>query len=163
MKELRIVTSIRILDSPEELGDADKKLLDTAHAHLAKSYSPYSRYRVAAAIAMAGGAIVTGTNQENMAYPSGLCAERVAVFSAGSQFPGEPFKAMAIVATHADHESHEPSASCGACRQAMLEYELNQGEKIRIIMQGKSGPVWIAESVQSLLPLFFNETRLKNE
>ncbi|MDZ4822484.1 MAG: cytidine deaminase [Flavobacteriales bacterium] len=163
MKQQKLITSISIFDSANELENSVNILLRAAHAQLVNSYSPYSRYRVAASVLMENGEIVTGTNQENMAYPSGLCAERVAVFAAGSRFPRMKMKALAIVATHADHDSNTPSASCGACRQSMLEYEMNQGENIQIIMQGKTGPVWIAESVGSLLPLFFNESGLKKE
>lgn len=158
-KELH--TRVAVFAPGENPGDAFTALLRAAHEALPRAYAPYSRYQVAAAILMDNGEIITGTNQENMAYPSGLCAERVAIFAAGARYPGMRMHAIAIVASPADGDSHEPSASCGACRQSMLEYELNQQTPMSVWMQGKAGDVWMVESVAALLPLHFDGASLK--
>ena len=155
MKTIRHTITIQQFDSAKELSQEDSALLSAAHEALKNAYAPYSNYYVGAAVLLENGETVSGNNQENMAYPSGLCAERVAVFSAGAKFPGVKFKAIAIVASHNDHPSNRPSASCGACRQSMMEYEMKQRSPIRILMQGKTGTVNVVESVGDLLPMHF--------
>ena len=131
-----------------------------AHQARENAYAPYSLFKVGAAILMDSGKIITGNNQENAAFPSGLCAERVAAFSAGSQFPNEIFKAMALTAGSVKHKTISPIPPCGACRQSLAEYEVNQGTPISIYFMGESGKVVKAYSVKDLLPLIFDNSYL---
>lgn len=124
------------------------------------AYAPYSFFKVGAAIALESGAIVTGNNQENAAFPSGLCAERVAAFYAGAQYPGETFVAMALTAGSVKHETTSPIPPCGACRQALAEYEVNQGSPIPIYFMGVGGKVVKAHCIKDLLPLIFDSSYL---
>lgn len=148
-------------ESEKELNSDDLFLLTTARESLFRAYAPYSRFRVAAAIRLASGKIVTGTNQENVAFPSGLCAERVAFFAAGHQFPEEKFESVAIIARSEDFNMDHAAAPCGACRQVMLEYRLKQTEPVRVILAGESGSILIVKDVKDLLPLYFHEDALK--
>jgi cytidine deaminase len=147
-------------NTDHELPESDRNLLNAAREAMKAAYTPYSQYNVGAAILLGNGSIVTGSNQENRAFPSGLCAERVAVFSAGAGFPGIPMKAIAITAQSDNFPVTDPVAPCGACRQSMLEYELKQGENIRILVAGESGKVIAVSRVRDLLPLAFMEDRL---
>lgn len=124
------------------------------------AYAPYSFFKVGTAICLESGAIVTGNNQENAAFPSGLCAERVAAFYAGAQYPGEAFVAVALTAGSEKHETSAPIPPCGACRQSLAEYEVNQGIPIPIYFMGVSGKVVKASSIKDLLPLIFDSTYL---
>lgn len=161
MQKIILHTEIDCYDSPDELQDSEQQLLHAATEALENAYAPYSRFKVGAALLLENGLIVKGNNQENMAYPSGLCAERVAIFAAGANFPGISIKMIAITAASIDFPSDHPIAPCGACRQSMLEYELNQKQPIVIIMRGSIGNTYRASGVQQLLPLFFYETGLK--
>lgn len=136
-----------------ELPDAvSGNLLQQAQAVLQNAYAPYSQFHVAAAILLSNGEIITGTNQENAAYPSGLCAERVAVFTAKSLFPNVEIIAVAITTSI---QSDLPVAPCGACRQVLIEYELNQSHPIKIIFGVAQKQVIVSNSVKNLLPLPF--------
>jgi cytidine deaminase len=148
-------------ESPEELQPQDRELLEQAKAALNNAYAPYSQYHVGAAVLLGNGKVVTGNNQENMAFPSGLCAERVAIYAASSQFPGTPIKTIAISARSEKFPVTDPVPPCGSCRQAMIEYEMFQKQNIRLILQGESGKVLVIGSVESLLPLSFREKGLK--
>jgi len=147
---------------PSSLSPAQIQLLQRAKDHLTSAYAPYSGFRVAAAVLMEDGQIICGTNQENMAYPSGLCAERVALFAASSARPGVVMRAIALTVSTDKAEMNHPVAPCGACRQVMLEYELKQESSMQVIMQGSSGPVLVFDNVKSLLPLHFFEAVLKS-
>ncbi len=125
-----------------------------------RAYAPYSRFKVGAALAMANGTVVTGNNQENAAFPSGLCAERVAIFSAGAQFPDQPITAMALTARSLSQELQSPTPPCGACRQAIAEYELKQKQPIAIYFMGEMGKIAKASSIKDLLPLVFDSSYL---
>ena len=109
------------------------------------------------------GAIIQGNNQENVAYPSGLCAERVALFSVGAHHPNIPVKAIAITAKSEHFDIDEPLAPCGACRQVMVEYEKKYGQNIRIILRGEEGKIHIINSVSDILPLSFSSDKLKDQ
>ena len=124
--ENRNITTKIIVCSYDELNEEEKKLIDAAKEATNRSYSPYSRFQVGAAALLSGGTVITGSNQENAAYPSGICAERTTLFYANSQYPDLPVEALAIAAqTSGDFIDH-PTAPCGACRQVILETEANE-------------------------------------
>ncbi len=131
-----------------------KDLLGSAKVAAGKAYAPYSNFQVGCSLAVADG-YIEGCNQENVAYPSGLCAERVAVYSAGmGEFKGE-VKGMAIVAF--DHAGKEhPAFSCGSCRQSMIEFEQRSGQQIPVLMSAGDGKYYQIESIAHLLPFFFS-------
>jgi cytidine deaminase len=161
MESRTIPFSYEEYESHDELHPGDLELLKVAKEALEGAYAPYSNYHVGAAILLGNGKIVTGNNQENMAFPSGLCAERVAIYAAASVNPGVPIKAIAITAYSERFPVKEPVPPCGSCRQAMIEYEMKQKQKIRIILQGETGKIFVIDSVGSLLPLMFHENGLK--
>ncbi len=163
MQKITIQTEIECYENSDELHVSEQQLLTLAGEAKDSAYAPYSRFKVGAALLLEDGTIVKGNNQENVAYPSGLCAERVAIFAAGANFPGKRIKKIAITAASMDFPSDHPVAPCGACRQTMLEYELNQGEEIVIIMKGTTGKTYRSISVRQLLPLFFHEDALKSK
>ena len=140
-----------------DLSDADRALVEQARLATHRSYAPYSKFSVGAAIQLDNGEIITGTNQENVAYPSGTCAERTACYYAHALYPDANFSAIAIAARGTDgNEVTLPIAPCGACRQALLEYETLAGKDVRVILTG-SEKVIILPSVKSLLPFAFSE------
>ncbi|MDE7426178.1 MAG: cytidine deaminase [Muribaculaceae bacterium] len=156
MKEKEIAIPVRVY-SYDELEAADRKLVDAAREATGRSYAPYSKFRVGAAIRLDNGQVVTGSNQENAAFPSGTCAERTACYYAGSKYPSVGFEALAVSAvTPAGGEIEEPVAPCGACRQALLEYEKLSGHPVRVLLVGKEA-IYELPSVKSLLPLAFTE------
>jgi len=143
-----------------ELEEEDALLVEAAIEAMSKAYAPYSNFTVGSAVLLANGEVVIGNNQENAAYPSGLCAERVALFSAKSKSP-EPIKAIAIVANNAKGESADAFA-CGNCRQVMLEYASQdvQNTLIKVIMRNHQGQFYVLDDVKSLMPFNFNSTTL---
>lgn len=146
-----------------ELTPEDTELLREAERALQSAYAPYSRFQVGAALRLEDGSIYTGNNQENVAYPSGLCAERVALFHAMSKRPGAIVSSMAIAAEAKDFDLTRIITPCGACRQALLEYEVNSASPIRLLLGSSKGSIIEVPSVLSLLPLSFCETRLKKD
>lgn len=141
----------------EDLSEADRALVEQARLATHRSYAPYSKFSVGAAIQLDNGEIITGANQENVAYPSGTCAERTACYYAHALYPDANFSAIAIAARGTDgNEVTLPIAPCGACRQALLEYETLAGKDVRVILTG-SEKVIILPSVKSLLPFAFSE------
>ena len=134
--------------------------MEQAIAARHRAYAPYSNFTVGCAIMLENGIVVTGNNQENAAYPSGLCAERVAIFAAGAQYPGVAIKEMALTASPKDDTLKIPVPPCGACRQAIAEYENNQQQHIVIYFMGASGAVAKASSLKDLLPLIFDQSYL---
>lgn len=153
MKEIDLVTKINIYPYIE-LSAGDKNLIAKSKEALEGAYSPYSNFCVGAAVEC-GGAIIIGSNQENEAYPSGMCAERVALYSASAQNPNKQIKAIAITAYDKNKGEEKFAFPCGACRQVLLEYEKRQNTPIRIIVYAKD-EAYIVESAKSLLPLSFN-------
>ncbi len=143
-------------DSIKELDSGDQTLLNKAEEAALSAYAPYSNFKVGAAILLESGEIVIGSNQENAAYPTGTCAERVALFSASANYPTSKMKTLAIVAKPLDVEMDEVLTPCGACRQAISEYEMNQESPIRIIMSSGTGKILTCDGIDSLLPLKFN-------
>lgn len=158
-QKISISSDFIIYDGIGHLQNDDQSLINAAHEAARRAYAPYSDFKVGASVVMENGEIITGNNQENAAYPSGLCAERVAVFYASSQFPGLKIKAVAISASGG--LSAKPVSPCGSCRQVMAEYETKQNEPIKIWMAIEHGPVYSCESVKALLPLMFGKSDLE--
>ncbi|MES2565264.1 MAG: cytidine deaminase [Bacteroidota bacterium] len=155
-----IVTEFDVYESIKDLEKNDAVLLSEAQKILKNAYAPYSNFNVGAAVLLDNGKIITGNNQENAAYPSGLCAERVAIFYAGAQYPKVDIKTIAITVKSKNVIINEPLSPCGGCRQAIAEYENKSGKPIRIIMSGEKGKIYIAKSIESLLPLMFSKKYL---
>jgi len=160
MMQKQIIVEYQEYSKDTELGEAEQNLLNTAKEASQRAYSPYSHFNVGAAVLLENGAIITGNNQENAAYPSGLCAERVALFSASAQYPGVGVQAIAIAAQSKETEINEPVTPCGACRQVMVEYENNSRGNTKVIMSGEKGSILIFPSVRSLIPLSFDGNHL---
>lgn len=156
---------IKITTFPEvsELPEEEQKLLQQAAKSVSQSYAPYSKFHVGAAVLLDNGEVICGSNQENAAYPSGLCAERVALFYANSKYPDAKVKILAIAARADYFQIDKPISPCGTCRQVMAETENRQQSKIKILMQGASGPVNMTEGIENLLPLTFYEDKLKKK
>jgi cytidine deaminase len=163
MKNVEIISRLTEYESNKELNADDRNLLDAAKSTLNNAYAPYSKFHVGAAVLLENGEVITGNNQENASYPIGLCAERVAIFAAGANFPGVKIKAIAISAKSEYFEIDKPVPPCGACRQAIAEYEHRYQKPIRIIMSGESGKVMTAENIGTLLPFQFTSDDLKNK
>jgi cytidine deaminase len=145
-----------VYDSVDELEKEDQIVMNEAIKARKNAYSPYSKFNVGAAVLLDNGEIVIGNNQENASYPSGLCAERVAVFYASAKFPGIGIKTIAVNATSKNFVVSKPAAPCGNCRQSISEYEIKQGRPIPILMSGEAGEVLRCNSVSDILPLAFN-------
>jgi cytidine deaminase len=163
MKNHHLSISYTEFESVGELNLDDKYLLEEAEKALHCAYSPYSGFSVGAALELATGIVVTGNNQENAAYPSGLCAERVAMFAASSQYPGIPFKAIAVTARSENFLVNFPVSPCGSCRQVMAEYENSRKAPIRVILKGETGKVIVFEKSNDLLPFVFNSDQLNSK
>ena len=156
MKEVNLNIPVKVV-AYDELDEKQKTLVDIAREATLRSYAPYSNFKVGAAIALSNGEVIPGSNQENVAYPSGTCAERSACFYAHARYPEAKFETIAISARGTDDEFVEnPAAPCGACRQALLEYETLAGHDVQVILAGKKD-IYILPSVKSLLPLAFVE------
>lgn len=156
MHEIDILTKI-ISKSYAELDATERRAVDAVVKAIEGSYAPYSRFRVGAAIVLDNGEMVTGANQENVAFPSGTCAERTACYYAGAHYPGTGFSLIAIAARGTDGElTSTPTAPCGACRQALLEYETLSGHDVPVLLVGRD-QIYRLPSVKSLLPLCFSE------
>ena len=160
MKEINIGASGFVYEDINELSEVDKNLMQAAIEATKNSYAPYSGFKVGAALLMEDDSIITGNNQENAAYPSGMCAERVAIWKAGSSVPHKKVKKIAITATSSNKKVDEPVGPCGACRQTLLEYEINQAEDVEIFFMGEVGRVVKATSIASLLPFSFDSSYL---
>ena len=154
MTEKNFVTKIQIY-SYNELNDEDKNLVDLAKEATKSSYAPYSNFHVGAALLLNNGVIIKGANQENAAF-AGICGERSACYNAGANYPGVPIKKLAIAAfTRGDFVKH-PTAPCGVCRQALLEFETHANQPIETFLVGND-KIYKLESIRSLLPLAFTE------
>lgn len=163
MKKIEIKTVFQEYESIEELSLEDRALVEAAKKAARDAYAPYSGFSVGAAVLLENASIVIGNNQENAAYPSGLCAERVALFAASASHPGVPVKALAITALSENFVVDKPVTPCGACRQVMSEYEQLSGDGIKVILSGKSGKILISENVKTLLPLSFDASIFKKQ
>ena len=156
MEELKLDIKYCVA-SFDSLTDSDRTLVEQAKQATYRSYAPYSKFNVGAAIQLDNDVIITGANQENVAYPSGTCAERTACYYAHAQYPDAKFTTIAIAARGTDgNEVELPIAPCGACRQALLEYEMLAQKNVRVILVS-ADKIYILPSVKSLLPFAFSE------
>lgn len=160
MRELNINTSFKVYDSVNDLELETKHLMEKAIEARKTAYAPYSNFTVGAALLLDNDEVILGTNQENAAYPSGLCAERVAIFFAGSQYPKAKVLKLCITASPRDRDSDIPIPPCGACRQSIAEYEFKQESLIEIYFMGAKGEVYKSDSLKNLLPLVFDKNHL---
>lgn len=160
MKTIKIESNLDVFENFEELSDDVKSLMEKAMDARLKAYAPYSNFLVGAAILMDNGEIFTGSNQENASYPSGLCAERTAIFYAGAQYPTGKIVRMAIIAGSKLNKTTSPIPPCGACRQSIAEYEVKQDAPIEIYFMGETGKVVKSSSLANLLPLMFDKSVL---
>jgi cytidine deaminase len=161
MKLIQLNTEISVFENMHELDPADHLLMKKALEACNLSYSPYSHFKVGAALELENGAIVTGANQENAAYPLCLCAEQVALHHASIQHPGVKIKTIAITAISKEHPLESPPPPCGACRQVLTEYEFRHKKDIRIILGIPDGMHYLINSAKQLLPLHFDPSFLK--
>lgn len=157
MKNITITTQFSVFDSIQELPLDIQNLMAEAVAIRKTAYAPYSNFRVGAALLLDNGKIVLGSNQENAAYPSGLCAERVAIFHSGAIYPEAKILKMAITAASDTNKTTAPIPPCGSCRQSMAEYEIKQETPIEIYFMGEIGPIYKSASLKNLLPLMFDK------
>ena len=160
MKKIILKTPIEIYTSEKECSKKDQQLIRKAKKALKNSWSPYSGFQVGAALLLANGKTIGGSNQENAAYPLCLCAERVAIAAADSVYPGVPIVAIAITAKSLNQVVDSPVSPCGGCRQVICETEGKHETTMRIILQGETGKVYILSSGKDLLPLSFDGTKL---
>jgi len=160
MKKVTFETVITVFDSLNELPPYAKNLMLQAKQAREKAYAPYSNFAVGAALLLENDEIVTGSNQENASFPSGLCAERTAIYYAGAKYPNEDIRCLAIVAGSKKDTTNQPIPPCGACRQAIAEYEEKQEKPIEIFFMGETGKVAKSDSLANLLPLVFKGTML---
>mgnify|MGYP003429224133 FL=1 len=157
MKEININSHFLVYDGVTELPTDVQNLMQNAINIRKNAYAPYSKFRVGAAILLDNGKVVLGSNQENAAYPSGLCAERVAIFQAGSIYPQAKILKMAITAASDSNKTMSPIPPCGACRQSIAEYEIKQENPIEIYFMGEIGEIYQSSSLKNLLPLMFDK------
>ncbi|MCF6183152.1 MAG: cytidine deaminase [Bacteroidales bacterium] len=157
----REITTVTYEYSVEELSKEEQLLIEKSKEAVKNAYAPYSKFKVGAAVLLANGEIITGTNQENAAYPSGLCAERVAVFYANSKYPDVPVKAIAVTAFTNNKFVKTPVPPCGSCRQVLVETETRFNTPIKIYLVSETG-ITVIHDAKELLPLNFDESSLNN-
>lgn len=160
MKEIKIESTLYVFENLNELPEEALVLMKEAVKAREKAYAPYSNFKVGAAILLDNKEVVLGSNQENASYPSGLCAERTAIYYAGSQFPSAKIVRMAITAGSINNKTTKPIPPCGACRQAIAEYEIKQDTPIEIYFMGETGSIAKTNSLANLLPLVFDKSVL---
>lgn len=139
----------------DELAAEDRQLVDAAIAAMQNAYSPYSHFKVGAAVRLSDGSIVTGSNQENSAYPSGLCAERTAMFAASAQHPELAMRSLAVAGGYEGVLESKPASPCGACRQVMAQYQRKAGAPMSVLVVGAEC-VWKFDRVDDILPFIFD-------
>jgi cytidine deaminase len=157
MNDIIISTRFSVFESVTELPTDIQNLMDQAVEIRKNAYAPYSKFRVGAALLLDNGQLVLGSNQENAAYPSGLCAERVAVFYAGANYPEATILKMAITAASDTNQTTAPIPPCGSCRQSLAEYEIKQDAPIEIYFMGEIGQIYKSDSLKNLLPFMFDK------
>lgn len=162
MEKKQISFELTVFKEIDDLPEHLSILMSKAEVCRGDAYAPYSNFQVGAAILLENGEVVLGNNQENASYPSGLCAERVAIFNAGANYSSLRIQAIAISAASKHHTVKRPAAPCGNCRQSIAEYEKKQGQPIKIIMRGEKGEIYMSNSIADLLPLGFDNTFLSD-
>jgi cytidine deaminase len=161
MKQTSIHIPVQIFQDFKELEDADARLLEASHQATANAYAPYSKFKVGAAVRLANGQIVTGSNQENASFPAGICAERVTLSAASAAFPGIPVTDLALTYVNESGNSNHPISPCGICRQTLVEYEQRFEQPVRLILGGFSGEIYIINRATDLLPFAFSSQELR--
>ncbi len=160
MKQIDLTTKITVY-SYDECTEIEKSLIDAAKQATSNAYAPYSHFHVGAALLLENGEIITGNNQENAAYPSGLCAERTAVFYANAQYPNQKIDAMAVAAFYKGQFTDDLISPCGSCRQVLLEVESRYNSPVKILLYNNKDEVYVAASMRSLMPLSFTKDALE--
>jgi cytidine deaminase len=160
MKHININTTFAVFPSISDLPQDAQDLMTAAIEIRKTAYAPYSKFRVGTALLLDNGKIVLGSNQENAAYPSGLCAERVAIFHSGAIYPDAKILKLAVTAASDTNPTTSPIPPCGACRQSISEYEFKQDTPIEIYFMGEMGEVYQSDSIKNLLPLSFDKNFL---
>jgi cytidine deaminase len=160
MQKRNVSFSYTEYTDPAELSKEDQLLVDYSKKMTGNAYAVYSHFNVGAALRLENGEIVKGSNQENAAYPSGLCAERVAIFAASANYPDVSVEAIAISAFSLKTAGNQPVTPCGSCRQVLIEYQIKQNKPIKVILSGKNGRIWVIEDVEHLLPLGFSSLQM---
>jgi len=157
-KEIKI--NFEVIPSYDELNDIEKTLFDKAKAIREKAYAPYSHFWVGCAVLLENGEIITGSNQENAAYPSGLCAERTTIFWTSANYPDVKIKKLFVIGAPKDALTSAAIPPCGSCRQSILEYEAKQKEPIEIYFASLNGEILKTKSIRDLLPFSFDASFL---
>jgi len=160
MSTQHLSIAYQMFDDETHLSSQDLEILDKARQASKDAYAPYSHFRVGAALKLANGEFVCGNNQENAAFPSGMCAERVAIFYASAQFPGIPIDTIAIFAQADEFETDQIVSPCGSCRQVISEYEHLAQKPIRILMKAQKSKILLVEGIENLLPFGFSPKHL---
>ena len=158
--EKQIKINFEAIESYNHLDETEKKLFEKAQKIRDSAYAPYSNFTVGCAILLENGEIITGSNQENAAYPSGLCAERTTIFWIGANFPDLKIKKLFVIGAPKEAISSTPIPPCGACRQSILEYEAKQNEEIEIYFASLDGAIYKTKSIRDLLPFSFDSSFL---
>jgi len=160
MKEVKVESTFYVYDDLKEVPLNIQSLMQNASEARDNAYAPYSKFHVGTAILLDNGEVITGSNQENASYPSGLCAERTAIYYSGAKYPKAKILTMAIIAGSIKNITTKPIPPCGACRQAIAEYEVKQESPIEIYFMGETGKVVKSNSLANLLPLLFDKSVL---
>ncbi len=160
MKKITVESQFEVFDNLNELDNTIQLLFEKAEEARQKAYAPYSKFLVGCALLLDNGEIIKGNNQENASYPSGLCAERTAIYYAGAEFPNAKVLKMAIIAGSQNQKTDKPIPPCGACRQAVFEYEDKQDQPIDMFFKGEFGQILRSSSLANMLPLTFNKSFL---
>lgn len=159
MKDIKLEINIQYCQF-DELSEEDQELVSMAREATQNSYAKYSRFYVGAALRLQDGRIVKGANQENAAFPSGLCAERTAIFAAQANYPEQPIIALAIAARNDHGFTQEPVTPCGSCRQVMLEIEDRYQSPVKILLYG-TRRIYVLKSTKDLMPLCFVDENMR--
>ena len=160
-KVIKKEITIRVCHDVSQLTKDEQRLIREAQASVGQAYAPYSNFKVGSAVLLENGEIIRGSNQENAVYPLALCAERVALFAAGSQFPDIPIVAIALTTQKSLKENELPVFPCGSCRQALIESETRHQHDIELLITGSDGTVCVMDSVKDILPFAFKGDSLK--
>ena len=161
MKEIKKEITIKVFDDTDSFSSLEKELINRAVKAQESAYAKYSNFRIGSAVLLANGKIISGSNQENAVFPLGLCAERVALFSAGSTYPDVPVVALALSAEKKLREDEVPVFPCGSCRNVLIEQENKFGNKIKLFITGSNGKIYVVDTVEDILPFAFSPRTLE--